>query len=57
MWQFLAVIIILVGAVVYAAYRIYQTLKYENEAKYPGEVIKVKSFHIQGVARHVIKSL
>ena len=32
-------------------------LKYENEAKYPGEVIKVKSFHIQGVARHVIKSL
>lgn len=32
-------------------------LKYENEAKYPGEVIKVKSFHVQGVARHVIKSL
>ncbi len=32
-------------------------LKYENEAKYQGEVIKVKSFHIQGVARHVIKSL
>ena len=32
-------------------------LKYENEAKYPGEVIKVKSFHVQGVARNVIKSL
>lgn len=32
-------------------------LKYEHEAKYPGEVIKVKSFHVQGVARHVIKSL
>lgn len=32
-------------------------LKYENEAKYPGEEIKVKSFHVQGVARHVIKSL
>lgn len=32
-------------------------LAYENEAKYPGEVIKVKSFHVQGVARHVIKAL
>lgn len=32
-------------------------LKYENEAKYPGEEIKVKSFLVQGVARHVIKSL
>lgn len=32
-------------------------LKYENEAKYLGEVIKVKSFMVQGVARHVIKSL
>lgn len=32
-------------------------LKYENEAKYPGEVIKVKSFMLQGIARHVIKSL
>ena len=32
-------------------------LKYENEAKYPGEEIKVKSFMVQGVARHVIKSL
>jgi hypothetical protein len=32
MWQFLAVIIILVGAVVYAGYRIYQALTYENEA-------------------------
>lgn len=32
-------------------------LKYENEAKYPGEVIMVKNFMVQGVARHVIKSL
>lgn len=32
-------------------------LKYENEAKYPGEEIKVKNFMVQGVARHVIKSL
>ena len=32
-------------------------LKYENKAKYPGEEIKVKSFIVQGIARHVIKSL
>ena len=32
-------------------------LKYENEAKYPGEEIKVKSFMVQGIARHVTKSL
>ena len=32
-------------------------LKYENEAKYPREEIKVKSFIVQGIARHVIKSL
>ena len=32
-------------------------LKYENEAKYPGEEIKVQSFQVQGVARNVIKSL
>ena len=32
-------------------------LKYENEAKYPGEVIKVKSFHIQGVASEQIVKL
>lgn len=32
-------------------------LAYENEAKYPGAVIKVKSFKVQGVARHVIKAL
>ncbi len=32
-------------------------LEYENEAKYPGAVIKVKSFQVQGVARHVIKAL
>ena len=32
-------------------------LKYENEAKYPEEEIKVKSFMVQGIARHVIKSL
>jgi repressor LexA len=32
-------------------------LAYENEEAYPNEVIKVKSFQVQGVARHVIKSL
>ena len=32
-------------------------LKYENEARYPNEVIRVKSFQAQGVARHVIKEL
>ena len=32
-------------------------LKFENEAKYPGAEIKVKSFMVQGLARHVIKSL
>ena len=32
-------------------------LAYENEKKYPGKVIRVKSFKVQGVARHVIKSL
>ena len=30
-------------------------LKFVN--KYPGEVIKLKSFEVQGVARHVIKAL
>lgn len=32
-------------------------LAYENEDKYPGKVIRVKSFKVQGVARHVIKPL
>lgn len=32
-------------------------LKYENEEVYPNKVIKVKSFTVQGVARHVIKPL
>lgn len=32
-------------------------LSYENEARYPGRVIKVKSFVVQGIARHVIKAL
>ena len=32
-------------------------LAYKNEARYPGEVIKLKSFEVQGVARHVIKAL
>ncbi len=32
-------------------------LAYMNEASYPGKVIKVKSFVVQGVARHVIKTL
>ena len=32
-------------------------LEYENDARYPGKVIKVKGFQVQGVARHVIKAL
>ena len=32
-------------------------LEYENEEKYPGKIIEVKSLQVQGVARHVIKSL
>ena len=32
-------------------------LAYENEAKYPGKVIRVKRFTVQGVARHVLKTL
>lgn len=32
-------------------------LEYENVERYPGKVIKVKSFEVQGVARHVIKAL
>ena len=32
-------------------------LAYENEERYPGKVIKVKSFRVQGVARHVLKAL
>ena len=32
-------------------------LQYENEAVYPGKVIKVPFFQVQGVACHVIKSL
>lgn len=32
-------------------------LQYENEAVYPGKVIKVPAFQVQGVACHVIKSL
>ena len=32
-------------------------LAYENEGKYPEAVIKVKSFQVQGVARHVLKAL
>lgn len=32
-------------------------LAYENEARYPGRVIKVPSFEVQGVARRVLKTL
>ena len=32
-------------------------LAYENAEKYPGKTIKVKSFQVQGVARHVLKAL
>ena len=32
-------------------------LEYMNEEKYPGKTIQVSSFTVQGVARHVIKTL
>ena len=32
-------------------------LAYMNEAQYPGKALKVNSFVVQGVARHVIKTL
>ena len=32
-------------------------LEYMNETRYPGKVEKVRSFVVQGVARHVIKTL
>ena len=32
-------------------------LAYENEEAYPDKVIKVKSLTVQGVAKHVIKTL
>ena len=32
-------------------------LEYMNEEKYPGKAIRVSSFTVQGVARHVIKTL
>ena len=32
-------------------------LEYMNEAVYPGKVERVSSFVVQGVAKHVIKSL
>lgn len=32
-------------------------LAYMNKAQYPGKVIKVESFVVQGIARHVIKTL
>ena len=35
----------------------YYLLEYMNEKKYPGKVEKVRSFVVQGVARHVIKTL
>ncbi len=31
-------------------------LAYENAERYPDQVIRVKSFQVQGVARHVVKS-
>ena len=35
----------------------YVVLEYMNEAVYPGKVIKVKQLTVQGVAKHVLKSL
>ena len=32
-------------------------LAYENKKRYPEEVIKLKSFNVQGVARHIIKTI
>ena len=32
-------------------------LRYENEKKYPGEVIHVRELIVQGIAKHVIKAL
>jgi len=32
-------------------------LAYENKKSYPGKVIKLASFDVQGVARHIIKTL
>ena len=32
-------------------------LEYMNEERYPGEVIEVPEFTVQGVVRHIIKSL
>ena len=35
----------------------YALLKYENKARYPGKVIRVRELVVQGVAKHVIKAL
>lgn len=35
----------------------YALLKYENQEKYPDKVIKVRQLVVQGVAKHVIKTL
>ena len=35
----------------------YAILAYANESRYPGKVIKVRELAVQGVARHVIRSL
>ena len=35
----------------------YALLKYENKARYPDKVIRVRELVVQGVAKHVIKTL
>ena len=35
----------------------YALLKYENKARHPGKVIRVRELVVQGVAKHVIKAL
>lgn len=35
----------------------YALLEYQNEEVYPGKIIRVRELQIQGVAKHVIKSL
>ena len=35
----------------------YAILEYQNEEAYPGKIIRVRDLRVQGVAKHVIKSL
>lgn len=35
----------------------YAILEYQNEEAYPGKIIRVRDLIVQGVAKHVIRSL